>query len=511
MQTVNRAGDAHPCPILTKRSRSARFLIVIRTRAPAQLPILPVIKEYRKPHGDGPADGPCAPDSQRASGQIRERQSQNHPQHKVGQRACHKPAHGADAPQDSVRHQLGGDHEVEGREDPQKLHTRHKRPGGAFFHKQKEQIPAAEYVEGAEGNAQKPHHLKPGPEAFPDPSDFAGPQILGGKIGDPVSDGGKGGNDQIVQLHGGGIPGHHRRAEPVDHALDQDISHRDKALLQNAGNGDHQNFFEELPVEQDGGLPGLDLPQPFPYGKYGQDTAYSLTEKGGPGNTRYAHVKGLYKQNIHRDIGGGGGGQKAEGRSGIPQRRENPGGNIVKEDEGQAPHINIQIQPGVREHLLRRAHKTQQRGAPRNAGDHQKGAERGAEDTGGGHRGFQLPEIPGAKELGDDDGAAHIAAKGKSEEDQRNLVAVAHRRQRVFPHKFSRYQRVRYIVELLKDDAAKQGQTKPPQRRFGLSRCKICVHNILTSKSSLKFIHGNHIAVYMFAVYMFPRQYYNTL
>ena len=56
-------------------------------------------------------------------------------------------------------------------------------------------------------------------------------QILGGKVGDAVSDCGEGGNHHIVQLYGGGIASHDRRAEAVYYALDQNIADGDKTLL----------------------------------------------------------------------------------------------------------------------------------------------------------------------------------------------------------------------------------------------------------------------------------------
>ena len=62
-----------------------------------------------------------------------------------------------------------------------------------------------------------------------------GSQVLGRIIGNSVADGGEGGDDHVVQLHRRGIAGHDRGAEAVDDALDQDISHGNKALLEMLG------------------------------------------------------------------------------------------------------------------------------------------------------------------------------------------------------------------------------------------------------------------------------------
>jgi RNA-binding protein YlmH len=56
-----------------------------------------------------------------------------------------------------------------------------------------------------------------------------GADILGCKIGNAVTQSGKGGDNQIVQLHSGGIACHHIRPEAVDDTLDDDIADGDEA------------------------------------------------------------------------------------------------------------------------------------------------------------------------------------------------------------------------------------------------------------------------------------------
>ena len=103
-----------------------------------------------------------------------------------------------------------------------------------------------------------------------------GSQVLGRIIGNSVADGGEGGDDHVVQLHRGGIPRHDRGAEAVDDALDQDVSHGDEALLQDAGDGNHQDFFQKPAVEQGCLFLDGDFPESDPYGQDGQDAADSL-------------------------------------------------------------------------------------------------------------------------------------------------------------------------------------------------------------------------------------------
>ena len=101
---------------------------------------------------------------------------------------------------------------------------------------------------------------------------------------------------------------------------------------------------------------------------------------------------------------------------------------------------------------------------------------------GGFHIGVQLsPKIAGYHHR-----AADIAAKGKGDENQRDLIAVAHGGQGVFTDKLARHQAVGNVVKLLKNDAAKQRQAEDPQHLFGLSYGQILVHGADSSFCALR-------------------------
>lgn len=82
-----------------------------------------------------------------------------------------------------------------------------------------------------------------------------------------------------------------------------------------------------------------------------------------------------------------------------------------------------------------------------------------------------------AEELGRHHGAADIAAEGHRQKKQGQLIAVAHGGQGVFSHEAARHKAVCQIVELLKDHAAEQGQTKPQQHPGGLALRQIMHHH----------------------------------
>lgn len=214
-------------------------------------------------------------------------------------------------------------------------------------------------------------------------------EILGGEIGDAVADRGERCNDKIIQLHCGGVTCHNGGTESVDDTLDQNISDGNKALLQDARDGNDQNIFQKVPVEYRGLFLDLDFFQPVPDSEDRKNTADPLTQKGCPGHARHSHLKSFHKQDIHGDVGCGGYRQKIKRSFGIAQCGKDAGCDIVKEHKGQPPYINIQVQFRVRKDFRGRPDQMQQRTAPQNADEHQNTAQNGAENAGCGHGGFQ--------------------------------------------------------------------------------------------------------------------------
>ena len=88
----------------------------------------------------------------------------------------------------------------------------------------------------------------------------------------------------------------------------------------------------------------------------------------------------------------------------------------------------------------------QQRSASQNTDNHQDCAEDCAEQAGGCHGAFELSVVPCAIQLGDNDRTAHVAAKGKGDKDQGDLVAVSHSSQSCFSDIFSCHKTVGNIV-----------------------------------------------------------------
>ncbi len=91
-------------------------------------------------------------------------------------------------------------------------------------------------------------------------------------------------------------------------------------------------------------------------------------------------------------------------------------------------------------------YQKEQRITPQNTEYHQHKTEQSAENAGGSHGGFQSDIIFCTEHLRDDHGAAHITAESKSDEDQSDLITVAHGGQCVFADEFSCHERICYII-----------------------------------------------------------------
>ena len=101
--------------------------------------------------------------------------------------------------------------------------------------------------------------------------------------------------------------------------------------------------------------------------------------------------------------------------------------------------------------------------AAHKADQHQHGAQHGRADQGSVDRSLHLIVVPCAKVAGHDDRAANVAAKGKCNEDQGDLVAVAHSSQCILADELACNKAVGNVVQLLEDDAAEHGQAELPQ------------------------------------------------
>ena len=172
-------------------------------------------------------------------------------------------------------------------------------------HKEHEQEPSAGDVEYDDRKGQKPDHFDTGPETLRDAGQFSGSQVLSGVVGNTVPQRRKGGDHQIVELDCSRITGHDARSEAVDHALQDDIADRNKALLQDTGNGDLCDFYADGRGENPAAFFSPDGPEFFHHNEQCEESADTLAYEGRPGYTGDTHVKACHEPDIHGDVGTG--------------------------------------------------------------------------------------------------------------------------------------------------------------------------------------------------------------
>ena len=177
-----------------------------------------------------------------------------------------------------------------------------------------------EHIKCHQRHAQRPDEFDTSPKAGLDAIIFAGPEVLRRIVGNTVAERGKGRDNHVVELHRRRVACHDGRAEAVDDALDDDVADGNKALLQDARNGDDREPSKMVPREDLYFSFRRDFRKAAEDDHKRQHAADSLAQKRRPGNTGNAHVERRNKQNIDRDIRRGRAGKKDKRRFGVAQR-----------------------------------------------------------------------------------------------------------------------------------------------------------------------------------------------
>ena len=209
-----------------------------------------------------------------------------------------------------------------------------------------------------------------------------------------------------------------------------------------------------------------------------QHTADALAQECRPGYAGYAHPEHAHEEDVHQNVRGGRDGQEDERRAGVAHRRKDTRRHVVVEEERQAEQIDAQVETAVVHQALRRVDEPQHRCEQQKSHAHQRGAEHAHGDERRGDGGAQIAIAARAEVARDDDRAADVAAKGESDEDQRDFIRVADGSQRVFADELACDEAVGDIVELLEEDAAQQRQAELPEHGLRLANREILVHEM---------------------------------
>ena len=424
-----------------------------------------------------PANGPCHPYACFSEAEaLGEKEGESHTQEQVGKGAGHELQHGRTSAEHPVAHDLENNDEIEGRHDLQIIHPGLNGFCAIGFQKQSHGRFAAEEIEQEEGDADKYPKQRTCLPAFGPPFGFLCPQVLGCARGKAVGKGGHAGHAEYIQFLAGGESCYDCRAIAVDGRLHENVADGNKALLQNAGNGDNSHLLQHGQREFFVGFLGLQLLQTMNEREESQDTGSSLCRKGGPGDPCHTHVQPDDKNQIQNDIPDGRTNEEIQGRAAVPQRSEYAVTDVIQEGEQIAQYINFQINRGVRENISRcfdegkhpvPCQKPQY--SHDDAGGH-TGDENRADD------GFQFAVFPCTKKTGNHHCTADIAANGHRHEDHGDGMGSTNGSQGVFSDETTCDDAVYDMIHLLKCYTEQHGYGKHPEHFTGIALGKIGDH-----------------------------------
>lgn len=193
-----------------------------------------------------------------------------------------------------------------------------------------------------------------------------------------------------------------------------------------------------------------------------QNTAYALTQKSCPRNAGNAHFEGRHKQNIDADVGKRGASKEDKRSAAVAHCRENARCDVVEKHKRQAPHVDVQIEFGVRHNFARRADELQKSATQSKPQNHQNRAQNAACNPGGEYGCFHVVILFCTEKSRNNNRATYVASKRKRNKNERYLIAVSHCGKSVVADKFACDEAVRKVVQLLEDDTSEKRKTKLP-------------------------------------------------
>ena len=330
---------------------------------------------------------------------------------------------------------------------------------------------ARKEIQHRQRDTQRPHKVQTRAEAAADAVRLLCAEVLRREVRNAVAQRHERRDDEVVQLDRRGIARHNGRAERIDDTLQHDIADGDEALLQDTRDGDARHAAEQSAGEDRSplALRQVDLRQTAEHEHQRQHAAHALAQERCPRNAVHAHAERRDEQDIHRDVRERRSHEEEERRFGIAERGENTGRHIIEKHKRQAADVNVQIQLRVLHDLIRRVDEAEELTRQQQADQHQNSAQARAGDERGIDRRLHAAQVLRAEELRRHDGAADVAAKGKGDEDQRDLIAVADGSQRILADEFTGDKAVCDIIKLLENNAAEQRQAELPEHPAGFA------------------------------------------
>ena len=270
----------------------------------------------------------------------------------------------------------------------------------------------------------------------------------------------KGAAENLRELVSGGHGVDAGGAQSIDGALQGYGANGRDEILQRHGNAVGQKLGGVIPAE-----PQLSRLKPehgklFPHVPQAQQPGDSLGQIGGPGSAGHAEAQHGDEQQIQRHVERCGQCQKQQRTAAVTHGADHGGGGVIEHHKGNAPEDPVDVVKGVWIGFRRGMHGGENPPAEDQNHGHDRDGEKGAQIDCAGHIAAQLGQIPGAEGIGCRDAEAHTQADAGAENHKIQGTGGADAAQGVHSHEFSHNHGVHQIINLLQQQAKKDGDGK---------------------------------------------------
>ena len=208
-----------------------------------------------------------------------------------------------DPTENAIQNQLGGNNPIKGGYDPQKIASDVGGMNIAVGYKQTDEGVTGQLIDKREDQGHSPGQPQAAARSVPNSFGKAGAGVLSSKIGHAGGKGGDRGNGHVVKLYGRRISADGGGPEGIDQALNNYISDRYEALLQYAGNCHGGKLLQNGKGKNLESIFAWQLVESAQDRQKCQHGADALADQGSPGYPGDPKLQGLYKINIHQNIG----------------------------------------------------------------------------------------------------------------------------------------------------------------------------------------------------------------
>ena len=191
-----------------------------------------------------------------------------------------------------------------------------------------------------------------------------------------------------------------------------------------------------------------------------QQRADELGEDRRKRGAPYAQREHGHEQQIEHDVEQRRDDEEVQRRAAVAHGAHDPAEGVVHHHADRAGKDDADIGDGELHHVLGRAHQAQQPGRERRAGERQQRGGDQVEGHGGVDRQTHLFLVPRAEEAGDDDARADRDADEEADEQKAQVARRADGGERAVADEIAHDQRVRHVIELLKQVPDEHGRGK---------------------------------------------------